>query len=518
MGASEREATVLGAGLTGAAIGFYYGGPTGAQAGYLGGILIASALLGAEAGAEFNPASDLSGFTSNKEGTPIPILFGRGKLSGLQMHYGSFASSQSGGGGGSGLGSQGGGSTVSYKVDAAMLLGWGPVATLLDITNRNESIWNGGPLSRTDGAPTDITTDLGTFSFFWGIDGQPYAPYFQAIDANPPRFNRYCFATINEANLGSSPNWPSSLAFELARYPITSLTGDSNIGDDANPAHIIFEILTNPIWGLRIPPAYINADSFQDAADQFAAEVFGLSFIMSTAQPAISVLSDISTWTNSYLFVDTDGKIAMDMIRENQNLTDDDFIIIDDSNLVDGTLRVSRASGSGVINQLAVQWTDATNEYSTQAFPVQNEVSVDLYGPKFSTLNLSAITNKSTAVKQANRILYQRSAIQRAATFDCNQRSTRIWIGRRIRLSPGSWGSDEAIDLIVTAIDENQPESGIVTVSALEDVLAEVPSVSFGVPDDSNTVDGDDLACLTRFAIFELPINLIVFGVSNIEL
>jgi hypothetical protein len=518
MAGSEREAVVLGAGLTGAAIGFYYGGPLGAQAGYLGGVMIAAALLGAEAGKEFNPASDLSGFTSNREGTPIPILFGRGRLSGLQMHYKNFRSSQSGGGGGSGLGSQGSGSTVSYNVDAALLFCWGPVSKLIDVTNRSESIWGGGPIERTDGAATSITTDLGTFSFAWGIDGQGYSPYIQSLDANPPRFNRYCFGTIEDANLGSSPNWPSSLAFELARYPLTSLTGDSNIGDDANPAHVVFEILTNPIWGLRIPPAYINAESFQDAADQFAAESFGISFVIAAAQPAISVLQDIATWTNSYLFIDTDGRIAMALIRENQNLTDDDFIAIDDSHIIDGTLRVGRASGAGIINQLAVQWTDPSAEWSTQAFPVQNEVSVDLYGPKFDTANLSAITVKSTAVKQANRILYQRSAIQRSATFDCNQRSTRIWVGRRIRLAPGSWGSDESLDLIVTSVVEKEPESGVVTVTALEDVLAEVPSVDFGVPDDANDVDRSALECLTRYAIFELPTSLKVYGGSSIEM
>ncbi len=518
MAGSEREAVVLGTGIAGAAIGAFYGGPTGAQVGYLGGVLIASALLGKEAGDAFNPANDLSGFTSNREGTPIPILFGRGRLSGLQMHYQNFRSYQSGGGGGSGLGGQGGGETTNYAVDAAMLFCWGPVTKLVDITNRNESIWNGGPIERTDGAPTSVTTDFGTFSFFWGIDGQTYSSYFQTLDANPPRFNRYTFATVTDANLGTSPNWPSSLAFELVRMPLTSLTGDSYINDDANPAHIIYEILTNPIWGLRIPPAYINADSFQDAADQFAAENFGLSFVISAAQPAISALQDIATWTNCYLFSDVDGRIAIALIRENQNLTDDDYITINDTDIIDGTLRVNRSSGAGIVNQLAVQWTDADNEYATQAFPLQNETSVDLYGPKFDTLNLSAITNKSAAVKQGNRILYQRSGLQRSATFDCSQRRTRVWVGRRIRLAPGSWGSDEALDLIVTAVDEKQPESGIVTVTAIEDVLADVPSVDFGVPDDSDDVDSSALDCLTRYAVFELPTGLKVFGGSSIEI
>jgi len=520
MGANEREYAVLGAGIAGAAAGFFVGGgPQGAYIGFLAGVTLASALLGESAGQAFNPANNLNGFTSNREGTPVPIIFGRGRVSGLQMHYQNFRSQQSGGGGGSGFGGSGDAPNISYYVSAAMLCCWGPVDKIIDITNRQESIWEGGPLDYVDGLPTSVTTDFGTFQFYWGIDGQPYSPYFQALDENPPRFNRYCYATIEDANLGSSPNWPSSLAFEIVRYPKTShlLTGESSIGNDANPAHVVAEILTNPIWGLGIPPAYLNLDSFQDAADQFLAENFGISFIASTSQPAISILSDISTWTNSYLFTDIDGKIAMSLIRENQNLTDEDYIPINDTHIIEGTLRVERASGSSIINQLAVEWTDAENEFAIQSFPLQNERSLQLYGARFDTLNLTAITNKQTAVRQGNRILYQRSTVQRAVSFDCNLRSTRIWAGRRIRLAPGSWGSDETLDLIVTAVDEKEIESGIVTVSAIEDVLAELPSVDFGSPDDANDGDASTLDCLTRFAVYELPTPLKVFGGSSIE-
>ena len=53
-------------------------------------------------------------------------------------------------------------------------------------------------------------------------------------------------------------------------------TSKAAIGDDMNPAHIIYDVLTNTRYGLGFITQRIDDAAFRAAADTFHAEGFGM--------------------------------------------------------------------------------------------------------------------------------------------------------------------------------------------------------------------------------------------------
>lgn len=66
----------------------------------------------------------------------------------------------------------------------------------------------------------------------------------------------------------------------VRRIPRQWYRSKSQIGGlDANPAHIIHECLTHTDWGMQLPAAKLDLDSFKAAADTLFSESFGMSIM-----------------------------------------------------------------------------------------------------------------------------------------------------------------------------------------------------------------------------------------------
>lgn len=501
-------------GLAGAALGFVtFGAGFAVSAGFLGGVLLYSATLGNKQGSKANAVKDLLNFTTNSEGAPIPVIFGRQVVSGYQMHYNDFRSETRSVGGGSGLGAPKS-ELTTYSVDIAVLLGFGPISKVNQILIGKDAIWSSGPLSFVNGDPTTITTSKGNFTFYWGVDNQDYSPYFQAVNAVdfptapvPPRFNNYSYYVADNFDLSTSPQYPQVL-FDITRYPTTSLAVDPDIGDDANPACVVWEILTNPIWGCSIPEAYLDSEAFKMVGEQLQDEGMGISFTLDQNDTAMSVLLDIVTWTNMFFFVNTQGQFSVILLRENQEFTSDNYIEINDKHILPGSLSVTSQSTASLANQLKCQWTNKSKSFIAQNIIVNNAASQQAYGVKFQNVNLSALTSDANATKQANRLLIQRSLPLRQAQFECNKYTTRPWVGRYIMLKPGSWASSDAILMLVTEVEETDLKTGTVKVTAVEDRLSYMTAVNFGPASEISDSSDRSLDCLDSYRLYELPTGL----------
>ncbi len=503
-------------GLAGAALGFVtFGAGFAVSAGFLGGVLLYSATLGNKQGSKPQALSGLINFTTNAEGAPIPVIFGRQLTSGYQMYYNDFQSqSRSVGGGSGGLAGGAKGGAVTYTVDIAILLCFGTISKVNDILINKDSIWGSGPLSYSDGDPTTISTSKGNFKFYWGIDDQPYSSYFQAINTadfptatNPPRFNWYSYYITDNFDLGSNPSYPQVL-FDLTRYPDTSLAVDPNIGDDANPACVAWEIITNPIWGCSIPEGYLDAEAFKIVGEQLKDEGLGISFTLDSNKTATSVLQDIMSWTNMFFFINTSGELSVSLLRENTEITSDNYIVIDDKHLLPGSLEVSSSSVSSLINQVKAQWTNKDKNFIAQTVVVNNPASQQSYGLRFQNVNLSGLTSAENANKQANRLLIGRSLPLRQAQFECNKYTTRPWVGRYILLCPGSWNSSDYMLMFITQVEETEIGSGTVKVTAVEDRLSFMASVAYGPASEVVASQSRAVDCCDQYRLYELPVGI----------
>lgn len=503
-------------GIAGAALGFFtFGTSFAISAGFLGGVLLYAAVLGNKQGDKASAIKDILNFPTSAEGSPVPVIFGRQKISSFCIGMSDFKSQTRSVGGGSGLG-QPKSELTTYTFDVAMLACFGPIDRVNDVLVSKDTIWGHGPLNFSDGEPTIISTQKGNMAFYWGVDNQEYSDYMIHLNAisfptanYPPRYNWYCYYTFDNFDLNTTPQYPAVM-LDITRFPKTSIATDPNVGtDDANPALSAFEILTNPVWGCSLPEGYIDVEAFKMVAEQLKDEGLGISFTLDSTQTAISVLSDIANATNMFFFINTEGQISVVLRRENQVFTEDNYIVIDDRHILPGSLQVSSPSISGLSNQLKIQWTNIAKSFIANTVVLNNAASQQAYGLRFENVNLSMLTTADNAAKQGNRILIQKSLPLRQAQFECNKYTTRPWVGRYILLSPGSWAESDSILMFITQVEETELQNGTVKVTAVEDRLSFMTSVSFG--GTSSVVSSGDvnpLHCITRYRLYELPVGL----------
>lgn len=327
--------------------------------------------------------ADSVNFPQTEEGTPVPYVYGRVRVTRpiLVWHSRplSFDASAVGGTGG----------VVYYA--ASMFFELGVPFADGDSTNRLHTIWQGDikfgtvaagvalPLSAPsvpleqldgDGGYEDENRGLGRIGFNETIDGvttsirpgcveflngnpnqqlcNPTSPYLAttrtgyqmmtvtpAFEANAkvvPGFRGVLSMLLyrwdetgNHVRFIFGRNSPqlSSYSAEVSSYKgIPSWVHTDRIGDDANPAIVIYDILTAK-RKLGIPTSRIDVDSFSRAAKTLSQESHGFSRCFDARMPARDMIKEILKQIDAMLFEDTKtGKYKLKLIRPDHNVND----------------------------------------------------------------------------------------------------------------------------------------------------------------------------------------------------
>lgn len=128
---------------------------------------------------------------------------------------------------------------------------------------------------------------------------------------------------------------------------------------DANPAHIIYECLTDTSWGLGESPLNIDVQSFIDAARVLFAENFGLSLVWDAASAIEDFVNLILAHINGVIFTDpATGLLTLRLVRDDYDISTVREINPDNAVLT----RFSRKAWGDTINEVQVSWTDPADE------------------------------------------------------------------------------------------------------------------------------------------------------------
>ena len=230
--------TVLGATLTGAAIG--------AQVGALGGSLIDNALFGASGRARALAGPRLTELrvTGSSEGAPIPRLYGRARLGGQLIWATDFeeevvTTKQSGGGKGGALGPQSKSVEYHYFASFAVALSEGEIAGI-------GRVW-------ADGTELDLSTL--THRLYTGSETQGPDSLIEAREgaSNAPAYRGTAYIVFERLALAPFGNRIPQLSFEIARAvdPFTSRIRAVSLIPGAGE----FVCPTNPPPPPRRPPS-----------------------------------------------------------------------------------------------------------------------------------------------------------------------------------------------------------------------------------------------------------------------
>lgn len=212
---------------------------------------------------------------------------------------------------------------------------------------------------------------------------------------------------------------------------------------DINPAHIIRECLTNPVWGIGVAEADIDDASFKKAADTLYAEKMGISIKWDDSTSIEEFIDIIKKHINAELYFDkSDAKWKLYLIRADYNV--DDLDHLNESHVQN--LEFERRTLAECINSVTLTYWDRERSKDSTV-TVQDIARIAQQGGVVSkSVDYKGFTNSELASRIAYRELQTLSANLASVSFDVTESQVQNWhLGKPFKLSDISYGLSGAI-------------------------------------------------------------------------
>ncbi len=289
---------------------------------------------------------------------------------------------------------------------------------------------------------------------------------------------------IGLAEVGSIyPNCPigGTLSWNQATQVVTCSSAPT-YHTDMNPAHIVYQCLTDTAWGMGYPTSAIDNTSFTAAADALYAEGFGLSLLWNRQETIEAFVQVVLDHIGGMLYVKPDtGAFALKLIRD--DYVRESLPQYGPTNLVSADDYQRQAWGE-TINEITVVYTDHTTnkEVSTTVQDTANIMTQS--GVVAQVRNYPGISNASLAQRVALRDLNAASTPLARIKLTATRAAWAVFPGDVFRLT---WPEFDIADVVyrVLAVNRGTLTDGQIIIDAVEDV--------FGLPDNTYLVDQDGL-------------------------
>ena len=240
------------------------------------------------------------------------------------------------------------------------------------------------------------------------------------------------------------------------------------IGDDANPAHMIFECLTNTDWGMGSPTNGINVTSFNAAAQTLYNEGFGLSMMWSQQAEIERFVAEIQDHIQAMIFQDPlNGLLTMKLLRDDYNpLTVPE---VNPANAKMGSFE--RKMWGETTNEIAVTWTNPESE-EEEVLILQDIANISTQGSLSQTsVNYYGVRKKELAERLAARELRQRAYPLSTCTMELDRTFWGVVPGDVVKLN---WPERRLADIFMRVHDVNygKPGDSKIQVQLVEDIYA----------------------------------------------
>lgn len=268
------------------------------------------------------------------------------------------------------------------------------------------------------------------------------------------------------------------------RAPKGIAAGYAMIGQDANPACMIYECMSSTDFGMGTPDTLIDIPSFEAAALQLYTENFGLTMIWVKSAKIEDYISEILDHIQATLFLDpTTGKFVLKLIRDDYDASG--LLIISPDNAV--LTNYARKMWGETANEISVTWTNPDNEQE-ESVSYQDLANVVIQGaPVTDSRNYYGVRNADLAMRLAVRDTRTVSAplVLAEAMVD-----RTIWNKKPGDVVKLNWPDKGANNLVMRVGDIKYGKKGSphVKVSLMEDVFS-LAHPATDVPPDSGWIN-----------------------------
>lgn len=409
------------------------------------------------------------------------------------------------------MGGKGKSQTIGYRYFLTVQYGLcrGPVDEIVQIKAADKSAWpfvEGGGYydsSITGDRVTSINAPelfggekaeggiQGSLTVMMGSASQSYPGWFKGLlGGDVPDFRGVVTAVFDGMVCALNP-YPKKWAFRLRRTtagwdgPVwqpdlaTIWLADGQIRA-MNPAHILFECITNRAWGRGYDRSRIGEASWFRSASTLFNEGFGLCIRWSRQDSLESFIQEILDHIGATLYVNREtGLLELDLIRDDYNVND---LPLFDRN--SGLLSVDQseaATQADAISEVIVKYKDILLN-GAQEVRAQNLALIQSNeGTSSKTNTYDGIPVLSLAARVAQRDLRTLSASTNRYTVKLDRRAWRIHPGKVFRVSDPDMGIQNLV-LRAGKINDGTLKDGTITVEAALDVFG-LSSTAFVSPE-----------------------------------
>lgn len=279
------------------------------------------------------------------------------------------------------------------------------------------------------------------------------------------------------ARLGNYINAHSTTFKASVSYTSTQITITANVAASQvfamNPAHMIYQCYTDPLWGRGYRTSDIDENSFIYAANRFCSEMFGLALIWYRKEEIETFIQKIVDLVGAITYTDREsGKLAIKLIRNDYDVNTIPFFTPET-----GLLAITEddsASSDNSYNEIIGKSRDPVTNLDFQ-MRAQNLAAYQSQGaPASLDQDYKGIPTKALLARVLTRDLRAMSSGLKKYTVMLDRRAWRITPGSVIRISSPGRGLANVV-LRVGEIDDSDMANGAIKVKAAIDV--------FGLPD-----------------------------------
>lgn len=394
--------------------------------------------------------------------------------------------------------------TVGYRYYLGLHFGFchGPIDALERIEVGDRAAWSG---SQTVSGQIYVNSPglfggeekeggiQGTTDVMMGESSQGINSYLQSKQGNPQPGYRGFFGLVFRGGLISCNNpyvkgwaarvrrvlkgWHNDQVWYSSKAQIQVASGI--IG--ANPAHIIYECLTDPTWGMGYPRTLIDNESFEDAADAFYSEGLGLCIAWGQQDSLSNFIQVVLDHAGAVLSQDAGGgyfklrALRGDYVPANlEEFSDQNGKIV-------SLEKIERSTYTENVNEIVVKFVDASTGRQSSIY-AQNLASVQAQGAVVSqTRQYLGIPTSAIASRIAMRDLKASTSGLARITFVSNRSAYALVPGDVIKFVWSPAGI-QSMSLRITRIDYGPLTSGLIRVEGIEDVFGLPATTYAGVP------------------------------------
>jgi len=288
---------------------------------------------------------------------------------------------------------------------------------------------------------------------------------------------------------------------------------------DMNPAHIIYETITNDRWGMGyngfdtlVPD--VDEVAFTAAADTLYNEGFGLSVLWDRSSSVEDFITEVLSHIEASLYTDIHtGKFVLKLIRDDYNIND--LPVFDESNIVKMD-SFRRRTLEDISNSVTIKFWDRQAGKESSITRADIAMVSRMGGTVNSENEYKGIANKELAEFVLSRDLRAQSTPMAGGAIQTTLAGSGLNPGDPFLLSWPRYGIQGAV-VRVTAVEYGEFGKSSIRVEFAEDVFAISEAVYSAPPPSSWESPVSEPLPSPKHAAIELPFRLIAMESSKAD-